>query len=87
MVHEDTATPTMTLVLAMGPKLLVKCSFERNLSSKKREEYTSSEVSELCADAIRVIQRSKIEYEEVRVQCPCRIKIPTSWHRRRWRVD
>lgn len=56
----------MTMVLAMGPKLLMKSAVERNLPTKARADYTSGEVSQLCADAVRVIQRSAVEYDEAR---------------------
>ena len=67
MLHEDTKPSTMTIVVAMGPKLLVKSAVERNLPTKARGEYTSGEVSQLCADAVQVIKRSELEYNEVRV--------------------
>lgn len=57
--------PTMTMVLAMGPKLLVKSAVERNLTTKAREDYTSGEVAQLCAAAVTVIMRSGVEYDEV----------------------
>lgn len=65
MLHEDTSPPSMTIVLAMGPKLLIKSAVERNLPTKARGEYTSGEVSQLCADAVQVIKRSQVEYREV----------------------
>lgn len=60
----ETVPPTMTVVLAMGPKLLVKSAVERNLTSKARKDYTSGEVGQLCDSAIHVIKRSGVEYEE-----------------------
>lgn len=65
MLHEETVPPTMTLVLAMGPKLLVKSAVERNLAAKARKDYTSGEVGQLCAAAIHVIMRSGVEHEQV----------------------
>lgn len=65
MVHEDVVPPTMTIVLAMGPKLMVKSAVERNLPAKDRKDYTSNEVSQLCADAVQVIMRSGVLYDEV----------------------
>lgn len=67
MLYEDTKPSTMTIVLAMGPKLLVKSAVERNLPTKARGEYTSGEVSQLCADAVQVIKRSELEYDEVKL--------------------
>lgn len=64
MLHEEQVPPAMTMVLAMGPKLLVKSAVERNLAIKARQEYTSGEVAQLCADAVHVIKRSGLEYEE-----------------------
>ncbi|CAM9477388.1 unnamed protein product, partial [Ectocarpus sp. 12 AP-2014] len=64
MLHEEQVPPAMTMVLAMGPKLLVKSAVERNLATKARQEYTSGEVAQLCADAVNVINRSGLEYEE-----------------------
>ena len=66
MLHEDTTPATMTIVLAMGPKLLAKSALERNFPTKDREDYNSREVSQLCTDATQVIKRSEVEYEEVR---------------------
>ena len=65
MLYEEAMPPTMTMVLAMGPKLLVKSAVERNLTAKAREDYTSGEVAQLCAAAVHVIMRSGVEYEEV----------------------
>lgn len=65
MLHDDTEPPLMTLVLAMGPKLLVKSAVEKILPTKPRNEYTSREVSQLCAEAVDVIKRSGVEYDEV----------------------
>ncbi|CAN0242461.1 unnamed protein product [Ascophyllum nodosum] len=65
MLHEDTTPATMTIVLAMGPKLLAKSALERNFPTKDREDYNSREVSQLCTDATQVIKRSEVEYEEV----------------------
>lgn len=67
MLYEDTKPSTMTIVLAMGPKLLIKSAVERNLPAKARGDYTSGEVSQLCADAVQVIKRSELEYDEVSV--------------------
>lgn len=64
MLYEEAVPPTMTMVLAMGPKLLVKSAVERNLPTKARDDYTSGEVAQLCADAVHVIKRSGVEYEE-----------------------
>lgn len=64
MLHEEQVPPAMTMVLAMGPKLLVKSAVERNLATKSRQDYTSGEVAQLCADAVHVIKRSGLEYEE-----------------------
>lgn len=66
MLYDDAVPPTMTMVLAMGPKLVVKSAVERNLSTKARQDYTSGEVSQLCAEAVNVIKRSGVEYDEVR---------------------
>lgn len=65
MLHEDAVPPTMTMVLGMGPKLMVKSAVERNLPPKAREDYTSNEVSQLCADGVEVIMRSGVLYDEV----------------------
>ncbi|CAN0128767.1 unnamed protein product, partial [Ectocarpus fasciculatus] len=64
MLHEEQVPPAITMVLAMGPKLLVKSAVERNLATKSRQDYTSGEVAQLCADAVHVIKRSGLEYEE-----------------------
>ena len=64
MLYEEAVPPTMTMVLGMGPKLLVKSAVERNLTAKAREDYTSGEVAQLCAAAVHVIMRSGVEYEE-----------------------
>lgn len=64
MLYEESVPPTMTMVLAMGPKLLVKSAVERNLTAKAREDYTSGEVGQLCAAAVHVIKRSGVEHEE-----------------------
>lgn len=66
VLYDDTVPPTVTMVLAMGPKLVVKSAVERNLPAKLRESYTSGEVSQLCAEALLVIKRSGVEYDEVR---------------------
>ena len=66
MLHEDTTPATMTIVLAMGPKLLAKSALEMTLPTKDRGGYTSEEVSQLCTDATQAIKRSEVEYEEVR---------------------
>lgn len=65
MLHEDVVPPTATMVLGMGPKLMVKSAVERNLPAKATGDYTSSEVSQLCADAVQVIMRSGVLYAEV----------------------
>lgn len=67
MLHDETAPPTMTMVLAMGPKLLVKCAVERHLPTKAFDDYSSGEVSQLCTDATKVVQRSGVEYGEVSI--------------------
>lgn len=64
MLYEETVPPTMTMVLAMGPKLLVKSAVERNLTAKAREDYTSGEVGQLCAAAVHVIKRSGVEHDQ-----------------------
>lgn len=64
MLYEELVPPTMTMVLAMGPKLLVKSAVERNLTAKARADYTSGEVAQLCAAAVHVIMRSGVEYAE-----------------------
>lgn len=66
MLHEDVVPPTMTMVLGMGPKLMVKSAVERGLPTKPRGDYTSGEISQLCADALQVIMRSDVQYKEVR---------------------
>lgn len=66
MLYEEVVPPTMTMVLAMGPKLLIKSAVERNLTTKARKDYTSGEVAQLCAAAVHVIKRSGVEYDEVR---------------------
>eukprot|EP00903_Cladosiphon_okamuranus_P007574 g7348.t1 len=65
MLYEELVPPTMTMVLGMGPKLLVKSAVERNLTAKARADYTSGEVAQLCAAAVHVIMRSGVEYAEV----------------------
>lgn len=65
MLHEDVVPPTMTMVLGLGPKLMVKSAVEQNLPARARGDYTSGEVSQLCADAVHVIMRSGVLYAEV----------------------
>lgn len=65
MLHDETVPPTMTMVLALGPKLQVKSAVERKLQVKPKDEYTCSEVAELLADSVDVIHRSGIQFDEV----------------------
>lgn len=77
MLYEEPVPPTMTMVLAMGPKLLVKSAVERNLTTKAREDYTSGEVAQLCAAAVHVIMRSGVEYEQASDSCVCGVFVCT----------
>lgn len=66
MTYEEVEPAALTVVLALGPKLMKKCAIERKLPVKAREQYSPGEVSELCAHAIKVIHRSGLKFDQVR---------------------
>lgn len=73
VLEDATDPPTMTVALALGPKLLTKCAEECKLPVKRRIRYTGGEVLRLCAEAMEVIRRSGIEYKEVSTSCRWRM--------------
>ncbi|CAM9365447.1 unnamed protein product [Phaeothamnion confervicola] len=60
----DPAEQTMTVALALGPKLLAKLALEEDIPRRAPDEYTIPERAQMAKAAIRILQRSGLVFSE-----------------------